>query len=342
MDSSNTVVPEQATPPFPVFVITLIQREERRAHVAALQRSVPYPLTVFPAITPQSYAEVPSYDQRYRQHHFGYDLTLGELGCLLSHRSLWEECVRRNQTLCILEDDVELSADFSVILHQALAKESQWDILRFLAERWDRWRVPVLGLREDRILTHYPRPAMGTAAYLIQPQAARQLLRMTERIRIPVDQVMDRFWVHRMKLRVVEPYPVTITLSYPSAIAERGWQACHADRPRPWWRRLQRDARNGTERLLGILFSLPLLWLAWRFWCRTKFDSSSCPTDVPAGVFFQSTTSQQEKARIRRRRKLLPRTKIEEKPMATPASMGLSCTPQGRKTPAARGSKRML
>lgn len=263
----------------PIYVITLLQRPERQAHVAALQRSSPLPLRVFPAITPQCYEDIPSYDRAWRARHFGYDLTLGEIGCLLSHRALWERCVRSNQTMCILEDDVELGEDFAASLAHALAWQGEWDVLRFLAERWDRWRVPVWRLDAEHVLAQYPRPAMGTAAYLLQPQAAQRLLALTEQIRIPVDQVIDRFWAHRLRVRVVEPHPVRIAQSCPSVIAERGWAASHGDARRPLWRRLQRDLRNGADRALGLLYSLDCLRQAWR--CQASTPTS--PLRLPGG-----------------------------------------------------------
>ena len=264
MDSGDPSLAESSK--VPIYVITLLQRADRQAHVATLQRSSALPVQVFPAITPHSHAEVPSYDRAWRARHFGYDLTLGEIGCLLSHRALWELCVRSDRILCILEDDVELGDNFSACLRAALAWTGEWDVLRFLAERWDRWRVPVWRLDAEHVLAQYPRPAMGTAAYLLQPHAAQRLLALTEQIRIPVDQVIDRFWAHHLRVRVVEPHPVRIAHYCPSVIAERGWAASHGSLPRPLWRRLQRDLRNGLERALGLIYSLDCARQAWR--CR--------------------------------------------------------------------------
>ncbi|WP_219025400.1 glycosyltransferase family 25 protein, partial [Helicobacter pylori] len=40
--------------------------------------------------------------------YVGDGLTLPELGCYLSHYLLWKECVKTNQPVVILEDDVAL------------------------------------------------------------------------------------------------------------------------------------------------------------------------------------------------------------------------------------------
>ena len=56
-------------------------------------------------------------------------LTTGTVGCYLSHRRCWEECVRRNEVLLIFEDDVLLCDNFSERLDSALASlpEDWWD-----------------------------------------------------------------------------------------------------------------------------------------------------------------------------------------------------------------------
>ena len=56
-------------------------------------------------------------------------LTTGTVGCYLSHRRCWEECVRRNEVLLIFEDDVLLCDNFSERLDSAMASlpEDWWD-----------------------------------------------------------------------------------------------------------------------------------------------------------------------------------------------------------------------
>jgi GR25 family glycosyltransferase involved in LPS biosynthesis len=43
-------------------------------------------------------------------------MTPGAVGCFLSHRRCWEECVRSGEALLIFEDDVVLAPNFRNIV----------------------------------------------------------------------------------------------------------------------------------------------------------------------------------------------------------------------------------
>ncbi|GAA8827503.1 hypothetical protein HpRN133_08660 [Helicobacter pylori] len=62
------------------------------------------------------------------------DLTLPELGCYLSHYFLWKECVKTNQPVVILEDDVALEFNFMQALEDCL--KSPFDFVRLYGHYW--------------------------------------------------------------------------------------------------------------------------------------------------------------------------------------------------------------
>ncbi|GAA7748251.1 hypothetical protein HpBT0154_06030 [Helicobacter pylori] len=61
-------------------------------------------------------------------------LTLPELGCYLSHYLLWKECVKTNQPVVILEDDVALEFNFMQALEDCL--KSPFDFVRLYGHYW--------------------------------------------------------------------------------------------------------------------------------------------------------------------------------------------------------------
>ncbi|MFP6277316.1 glycosyltransferase family 25 protein [Helicobacter pylori] len=70
---------------------------------------------------------------------FHSDLCCGELlpqefGCYLSHYLLWKECVKTNQPIVILEDDVALESNFMQALEDCL--KSPFDFVRFYGHYW--------------------------------------------------------------------------------------------------------------------------------------------------------------------------------------------------------------
>ncbi|EMH04085.1 LPS glycosyltransferase, partial [Helicobacter pylori GAM244Ai] len=60
--------------------------------------------------------------------YVGAGLTLPELGCYLSHYLLWKECVKLDQPVVILEDDVALESNFMQALEDCL--KSPFDFVR--------------------------------------------------------------------------------------------------------------------------------------------------------------------------------------------------------------------
>ncbi len=57
-----------------------------------------------------------------------------ELGCYLSHYLLWKECVKTNQPVVILEDDVTLESNFMQALEDCL--KSPFDFVRLYGHYW--------------------------------------------------------------------------------------------------------------------------------------------------------------------------------------------------------------
>ncbi|WRE96243.1 glycosyltransferase family 25 protein [Helicobacter pylori] len=57
-----------------------------------------------------------------------------ELGCYLSHYFLWKECVKSNQPVVILEDDITLESNFMQALEDCL--KSPFDFVRLYGHYW--------------------------------------------------------------------------------------------------------------------------------------------------------------------------------------------------------------
>ena len=67
------------------------------------------------------------------QKLFGMDLTMGAVGCALSHRNVWQTiCERRNECALILEDDVEFHPSISKTFSKRWSKvPSNWGVVYF-------------------------------------------------------------------------------------------------------------------------------------------------------------------------------------------------------------------
>ncbi|MCQ2825094.1 glycosyltransferase family 25 protein [Helicobacter pylori] len=62
-----------------------------------------------------------------------------EFGCYLSHYLLWKECVKTNQPVVILEDDIVLESHFMQALENCL--KSPFDFVRLYGHYWGGHRT---------------------------------------------------------------------------------------------------------------------------------------------------------------------------------------------------------
>ncbi|GGD93045.1 hypothetical protein GCM10011390_09740 [Aureimonas endophytica] len=114
-------------------------------------------------------------------------LTDAELGCFLSHETLWRDVAEGDGPMLILEDDVMLSARLPLVL-PALAATRDVDVLNL--ESFDRRRFVGRATRpvgEGQSIVRLHRDKSGSAAYLLWPSGARKLLARAERGAAPVD-----------------------------------------------------------------------------------------------------------------------------------------------------------
>ena len=81
------------------------------------------------------------YNREKRWRMFGCDLTPNEIGCYLSHFRLYEKIVEENiDRAVILEDDVDVSADFPSVLRALNDAPDDWEFIRLAGLRPGQWR----------------------------------------------------------------------------------------------------------------------------------------------------------------------------------------------------------
>jgi glycosyl transferase family 25 len=158
-----------------------------------------------------------AYDPERAEQVHGRPLTQGEVGCFSSHYELWRWFAGESgaDLLVILEDDLIIDPVFFARLAEARAAMGTIDYLRLYA------KVPA-GVRREgpflqRHVARFSGRAYGTQAYLLTRGGARRFLHAIRRIERPIDDEMDRFWVHRLPIRAVFPFPV-MEVAYGSTI----------------------------------------------------------------------------------------------------------------------------
>jgi len=140
----------------------------------------------------------------------GKELLLGEVGCLLSHRSIWRKIKKNssiNEHCLILESD-------SCILNSELLEKNFYNLVNsYDIFFWGSWEGHTKLFRSTKtnlegnykIGTAFIKTVYCTYGYSLNPKAAGVLLERTGKISYPVDQFKRFFSQSELKIGAILP-----------------------------------------------------------------------------------------------------------------------------------------
>ncbi|WP_339633469.1 glycosyltransferase family 25 protein [uncultured Sneathiella sp.] len=209
----------------PVFVINRLNDDHRRADMTERLAKVGLSATFIEAVDGYQLDidNLPEYDREKRRRYFGKDLKAGEIGCLLSHKKIYEKMVAENiPRALILEDDVFLADKFKDVLEDIQRTSLPWDLIRFVGHGkvFDIGFRRLAALRHDYSITRVPTSPSGAYAYLLTLGAANRLLRFMQKNWVPVDIIHSRAWQTGLETLLIHPSPITPDLDGPSTIGD--------------------------------------------------------------------------------------------------------------------------
>ena len=149
--------------------------------------------------------------------HFRYDLSLGEIGCYMSHRKIWQKMVTENiEFSIVLEDDLVIQNNFLSIFSN-IENLKKYELIK-LADNRGYPSVHSKKIKEELALINFKKIPNCTTGYTINLDGAKKLL-SREKIYRPVD--IDMQFCRELHLSVygVRPYPITENNSFESDIA---------------------------------------------------------------------------------------------------------------------------
>ena len=209
----------------PVFVISLQEETARRKAIATHLKDRGFDFQFFDAVDGRQMNVLshPDYDGPRRRAAHGRDLKPGELGCFLSHRSVYEEILRQNLGFAlIIEDDARFDENTKDALEALLNKNFDFDIVRLLgspkvAKGKHRKIIPLL---KDFWLVRLRTAPGGAHATLVSRHGAEKLVKAIAKFAFPIDTVLGRGWETGLQAYSVQPGLATQDLSFDSAIGE--------------------------------------------------------------------------------------------------------------------------
>lgn len=195
-----------------VFVISLKDSGERRRAMAARLDPLLIQYSFFDAVDGSAFdpQALPAYDRLRRRLFFGKDLTAGEMGCLLSHRAVYQYMADHGIPVAVvLEDDALPAPDLPEVVRLLMDTPVPWDVIRFLGrDKVYRNSRAVKKLSGVYTLTRPAGTPGGTYGYTLNLKAARRFLGCMQKNWLPVDILQGFVWRTGLEIFAVRPSPV--------------------------------------------------------------------------------------------------------------------------------------
>lgn len=204
-----------------IFIINLEKDVKRRAHMEELCQKHSLSCHFIKAIVGKDLSEdyIKSvYSKEKAIEKFGRELGLGEIGCALSHISIYQKIVDEALPYAVvLEDDIDTLQDLQIIIDSYQNFPVDWELL-LLGEYCDhisldaqfssfwRWKSIKNGWKAVRLVRH----SAGAHAYIISNRGAKKLLEQLDTIALPIDHYTNDeqyINVYALRPRIIMPDP---------------------------------------------------------------------------------------------------------------------------------------
>ena len=242
-----------------IIVINMVDAGERRTRFQERARDAVVDWSFFPAMTVLHPAL--RYDERAAIIAKGRPLRPGELGVFSSHYAIWEALQSdAADQYVVLEDDVIVDWSFLGKLAAVDLATMGINYLRL----YYKFPVRAAVVKENfieraRSIVELEKTAFGAQGYVITKAGAKTFLDQCRTVSRPIDDEMERTWVHGLPNLSVFPFPI-MEESGPSTIGSTRFEAFIVPRNlrlRRYvshrWERWRRDASITARRVRRFL-----------------------------------------------------------------------------------------
>ena len=204
----------------PIFVVNLKKDIQKKKDMQRISKKhnleIEYIEAIYGEELPQSEIDK-VYSERRAIQKFGRGLSRGEIGCALSHISIFKKMTENNiQRAIVLEDDVLLCNNFSKILLKLLDMQIEYDMVLFgydadikrdvflYTSLWGNKKL----LKEYK-LKRLIKVGLGTYGYMITLHGAQKLSQKIKFVDMPIDHYAGD--VKNLNLYGLSPRCVTVS-----------------------------------------------------------------------------------------------------------------------------------
>lgn len=211
-----------------VKVISLSNAQNRRKTMSDILNQTDLKWSFLDAVSGADVGlDHPSYDRTQRLKTPGYDMKVNEIACFMSHRKAWAECVQHNEPVLVLEDDVQISADFPLekinyLIELIISKAPKNSIPRLGHGKIKSETASVLKINEIINFIRCRKDPLGAFSYIVTPDVAKKLLNTSSKFSVPADDFLWRGWENGcFVLDLSREIFFTTDINNPSTIGDR-------------------------------------------------------------------------------------------------------------------------
>ncbi|MBO9489221.1 glycosyltransferase family 25 protein [Endozoicomonas sp. G2_1] len=133
-------------------------------------------------------------------------LNIGEIGCYLSHRKVWQKIVDDKLDFAVvLEDDFNIVDDFSAMLAAVSSAPITWDYIKLAEHDRPRKSLHTIDINNHKLITYDKIPAR-TCAQVVSYEGAKKLLAASQPFSRPVDIDLQYWWEKDIRVFGLMPY----------------------------------------------------------------------------------------------------------------------------------------
>jgi glycosyl transferase family 25 len=195
-----------------IYVINLLSRNDRRDNVSRQLDPLDVEYCFFQAV--EGAGALAAHFSGRRDWPCRMELqrigSFSEIACYASHLLLWKKCVELGKPIVVLEDDFQVTPDFSAALKCAEKCVDEYGFIRLesMRQQWllNPYTQPVLVKNVDGFKLYFQTTVSILATgYALSPKYAQRLIEVSQKFTVPVDHFFRRIWIHKLPLFVLEP-----------------------------------------------------------------------------------------------------------------------------------------
>lgn len=247
--------------PLPVYVISLPHCQDRRALMEQQFDRLALKATFVDGVYPKDFTEAQAarYDRDRALAIYGIDMTKGEMACVFAHERALGLMIEHDQPVAlILEDDITLDDSLPEVLDQLVSVTTSppWCVVRLDTSRKKavgraiQNTKPVADLPVARKLYRLDTHILGSVAYVVTREGAKRILAGVERIFMPFDHMIDRYWENGIAPFIVFPPVISHRDDLASEIGDRSRERRQGLPSSVRWRRRFNRWKDGVNKRL--------------------------------------------------------------------------------------------